>query len=97
MKTYHAPAEKSGREELLNQHFSLESISFLKELIDAIPYIVIVLNEHRQIIFSNESLLKQIELKDFREFLGKRPGEMLNCVNSTVMEGGCGTSERCRY
>jgi K+-sensing histidine kinase KdpD len=97
MKTYHAPPERSGNEELLNQRSSLESISFIKELIDALPYIALILNENRQIIFSNESLIKQIELKDFQEFLGKAPGEILNCVNAKNNEAGCGTSEKCRY
>lgn len=97
MKTYHAPSERSGKEELLNQRSSLESISFLKELIDALPYIALILNENRQIIFSNESMIKQIEVKDFQDFLGKTSGEILNCVNSKNNEAGCGTSEKCRY
>lgn len=97
MKTYHAPSKRSGKEVLLNQRFSLESITFLKELIDALPYIVLILNENRQILFSNEALIRQIKVKDFQEFLGKAPGEVLKCVNSKSNKAGCGTSERCRF
>ncbi len=97
MKTFHAPFEKSLGDELLSQRLSVESISFLKELIDTLPYVVIVLNEHRQIIFSNESFIRQIGAKDFREYFGKTTGEVLKCVNSDEMEAGCGTSEKCRY
>ena len=97
MKTYHAPPDRSGKEELLNQRSSLESIAFLTELINAFPYIVLILNENRQILHSNDSLIKQIEVKDFQEFLGKAPGEVLKCVNSKNNVAACGTSEKCRY
>ncbi len=97
MKTYHASAERSAPETVDKQFQTLVSNSYLSELINALPYVVTVLNANRQIVFSNEALLQTLKVSDFKEFLGKRPGEALNCVHSKTMESGCGTSENCQF
>jgi len=96
MKTFHASPERSSKQALENQHTSLGENSFLSELINALPYVVTILNSNREVVFSNQSLIDTLKVNDFREFLGKRPGEALNCIHSHDMEGGCGTSENCR-
>lgn len=96
MKTLHASPQRSGKEEIDRQFNSLNSIEYFSELINALPYIVTVLNENRQVVFSNNLLIETIKGHEFRELLGKRPGEALNCTHSTNMEAGCGTSESCR-
>jgi len=96
MKTLHASLERSSPEVIENQFLSLETHSYLSELINALPNIVTILNANRQIIFSNKVLLQTIKVQDFKDFLGKRPGEALNCIHSGTMEAGCGTSESCR-
>ena len=58
---------------------------------------VTILNSDRQIVFSNKALVDTLKISDLRELLGKRPGEALNCIHSKTMEGGCGTSETCRF
>jgi len=97
MKTFFAPPERSSPEVLENQFNSLVSNSYLAELINALPYIVTILNSDRQIIFSNQALVDALKINDFKEFLGKRTGEALHCVHSKTMEGGCGTSENCKF
>jgi len=97
MKSFHAPAERSPQAIVDKQFEDLVSNSYLAELINALPYVVTVLNANRQIVFSNEALLQTLKVSDFRDFLGKRPGEALNCVHSKTMESGCGTSENCQF
>ncbi len=54
-----------------------------------------VLNEHRQILAVNSSLLTMIGIEDARSILGLRPGEAVGCVHAHDMPGGCGTSQFC--
>ena len=51
-----------------------------------------ILDKNRQIVFSNDALLKKMNLR-IEDVIGKRPGEALNCVHSSNMQAGCGTSE----
>ena len=61
------------------------------------PEVVAILNDERQIIFANDELLKLLDVKDSKLLLGSRPGEVLKCINATLMDAGCGTCENCRY
>ncbi len=97
MKTLHASSERSSQDILENQFHSLIENSFFSDLLNALPYVVTILNSNRQIVFSNKVLLDSLKVNDFREFLGKRPGEALNCVHWKDNEGGWGTSESCKY
>jgi nitrogen-specific signal transduction histidine kinase len=64
-------------------------------MINALPYAVIILNDKRQVVYSNEGLLKLLDNKENINFIGQKPGEFLNCVN-TDCESGCGVSKFCR-
>jgi hypothetical protein len=96
MNTFHATPERSSPEVVQGQHLKLIRNDYFSELINALPYVVTVLNENRQIVFSNKVLTDSLKVSEFRELLGKRPGEALSCIHSKTMEGGCGTSESCR-
>jgi len=62
---------------------------------DAVPMGMTVINKHRQIVYCNTAF-RQLTLKQRREdVIGLRPGEALNCVNSNLVEAGCGCSEFC--
>ena len=93
MSKYSNP-ERSGREVLISRQLSLESISFLKELIDAMPFMVMVMNEQREIIISNQAMINKVGIDDFREFFGKKPGEALKCIHFS--QQGCGGSGECQ-
>ena len=96
MKTFHAPPERSEEKIIYRQHESLLQNEYLSELINALPYVVTILNSNRQIVFSNQNLISALKVKDFKDFLGKRVGEALNCIHSKTLEEGCGTSENCK-
>lgn len=96
MRTEYASAERKSRDEILKQSAKIESIEYLKNFINTLPYIVTVLNEQRQIIFSNDDFVHQLSEKDLGSILGKRTGEAISCIHATDCEGGCGTSQHCR-
>ena len=58
---------------------------------------IAILNKERQVVYANKAFTEMIGLKNFKESLGKRPGELFNCINAHIMTNGCGTAENCRY
>jgi len=96
LPTQYAPAERAATEDLHQQIQFFIKTPLLSELLNAVPIIVIILNEHRQIVFSNRALDKFTASSGENSSLGKRPGEALHCIHARESEGGCGTTEFCR-
>jgi signal transduction histidine kinase len=96
LTTEFAPPEKASIEEILADNRQFISISFLQEFANTIPDIYFILNEQRQVVFTNNALHSRLSINDIDQILGRRPGEILRCVHSTRNSGGCGTSEFCR-
>jgi signal transduction histidine kinase len=65
------------------------------EIIEAMPFCVVVLNEYRQIVYANKALQDFIKNNNVELPFGKRMGEVFNCKNAFLSPGGCGTSEFC--
>jgi signal transduction histidine kinase len=66
-----------------------------RELLDAMPNIVLVLNRKGRAVYVNTSALKLLGLKDECSLLGLCYGEVLGCVHAFEMRGGCGTTKFC--
>jgi K+-sensing histidine kinase KdpD len=96
MLTNFAPPERSVKDEIFRDHHDLRSVAYIEELISALPYIAVILNPNREIVFSNRSLLWLMGISNLEELLGLRPGEALQCIHSDTMDAGCGTSEHCQ-
>ena len=95
MDTQFAPSERSSIEIILNDYELFQDSVTQYEFIDNILVPTLILNEERQIIYTNKTLLAMLKVREVSEILGKRPGEVLGCVNSDIEEGGCGTSMAC--
>lgn len=93
--TRFAPAERSSGEDLQRQidYFSEENLT--RHLLDAVPSILLILNQQRQIVYVNHSLLDLLGAKEEEFVFGLRPGEVLRCVHAGREPGGCGTAEPC--
>ncbi len=65
-------------------------------ILDAFPEIVLVLDKNRQAVYAGKRLLDFLKA-DIKSVLGKRPGEIFNCVHAHEEAAGCGTSSACRY
>lgn len=94
LQTCFAPAERDSMDIILQQREALDR-SRTTRLVDAVPQIVMVLNQRRQMVYCNRALLQTLGLSSPEAILGKRPGEILNCIHAHETGGGCGTSEFC--
>jgi len=90
------PAERTSQEAVLNQSRYFMDVPLVFELLHAVPEIVLVLNQQRQIVFSNQALPRALGVTEKESFTGLRPGEALRCVHAFETSQGCGTTEFCR-
>ena len=91
-------SEERADEDILARDYQLfNSLKNIKEFLNALPYIVAILNPERQIIYSNKALMNTLNVNSIEELLGQRPGEAIGCIHSREEDGGCGTSESCRF
>lgn len=97
METKYASPERSSDQEILQSNMSFANTSYLNEVFCSLSYIFCILNENRQIVFTNDVLLNKIGVDKPTEILGMRFGEAINCLYASDEEAGCGTSEHCRY
>ena len=95
--TYFAPAERISGPELQAQIDYFVNNQVLVRLINYMPFWVLVLNQYRQAVFVNQTLLNVLGLADSKPIMGWRPGEIFRCEHSAEMPGGCGTSKFCQY
>jgi len=96
LPTRFAPAERADAEVVDRQAERLKDLRLLDQLGGAIPSVLMILNKHRQIVYANERLAEMLNMPNWEQVKGRRPGEVLGCVHSGESPGGCGTTEFCR-
>jgi len=94
-ETYFAPAERASHTELERDLRHISQNPVIDTVMHIVAGLVAVLNEHRQILTINDTLLNVLGVKDAGEVLGLRPGEALHCIHAHKQPGGCGTSPHC--
>lgn len=67
----------------------------LDGLLEAVHGLMAVLNENRQILALNDTMLHTLGVPSLSKVLGLRLGESLHCVHAMRAPGGCGTTEYC--
>ena len=95
LKTKFAAPERLVQDAVVKQHDEILKDKNLSLLYNFAPDLIVVLNEYRQIIFANKTLLDFLGDNDICKVLGQRPGEILNCNGVDEETGGCGTSMKC--
>jgi len=93
--TQFAPGARLTIQAVKEEHSEL-SKHLCSKYFDFFPLPLMVVNSHRQIVFSNQAFLKAFGVDNLDNFLAKRPGEAMGCIYSTTGENGCGTSAHCR-
>ncbi len=68
----------------------------LKDLIDSLSQMLLVINAERQIVYANKPYLDFCDIKDLNTVVGKRPGEVFDCKNASLTQLGCSTSDLCK-
>jgi diguanylate cyclase (GGDEF)-like protein len=94
-KTEFASAERLDREGLLQQyHLWAEQLPTLL-ISNSIPGLILILNEQRQIVYSNDQFTQLGNYTSFEDYLGLRPGELVKCGHAFENDLGCGTTRFC--
>lgn len=93
--THFAPAGRVDAAELQRQIEVVSNNPVIDGLMASVGGLLAVLNEQRQILAVNESLLRMFGIQDPDKSLGLRPGEFVSCVHAHDGADGCGTGEYC--
>ena len=95
LKTKFATPERLTQKAVLEQHDKILKEENLSLLYDFTTDLILLLNEYRQIIFANKTLLAFLGKDDMKNIIGQRPGEVFDCNGVDIETGGCGTSVKC--
>ena len=95
MDTHFAPVERADDSELRNSIELVCTDPVIDALLQAVSGLFAVLNEERQVLAVNDTLLNTLGIKDPAQIIGLRPGEVLNCVHACEYPSGCGTTKYC--
>lgn len=94
MQTRFAPPKRLPRADVEAVSLRLKH-EVLLPWFDAVPVNVLVVNQHRQIVYCNAAFRKLAHRRPGEDLVGLRPGEALGCIHSAVEEAGCGCSDFC--
>ncbi len=67
----------------------------LHPMLDAMLEMVLVLNDQRRVVYANRAFVDSIGADGKEELLGRRVGELLDCVHALESPEGCGGAEAC--
>ena len=90
-----APGARAAEAELEQSVRVVADSTVMVQVLGALGGIVFVLNQERQIVATNTALLSRLGIQSAAGILGLRPGEALQCRNSSDAPSGCGTSRAC--
>ncbi|SHK93937.1 Signal transduction histidine kinase [Desulforamulus aeronauticus DSM 10349] len=93
--SHYAPAARLPMNRVLEQYQAVSKIQEIHSVLDALPNVIMILNQQRQLVYCNQALFDLLNIDSPRLILGGRPGEILTCVHACENEAGCGTSEAC--
>lgn len=94
--TYFDNPVKASMTEIFEQQKQIRSQDVLSQIIDNLPFFVLILNKQRQIVEANSSALASFKGKNLHEILGLKIGEALGCIRKDEYPSGCGTTKFCR-
>jgi signal transduction histidine kinase len=94
LPTRFASTQRKSAEEVSRQSWQLAQVRHVHELLDCFPVPAMILNREQQIVAANQKLAGLVG-RPTKELLGLRLGEMLNCIHSGEVSGGCGRAIAC--
>jgi hypothetical protein len=86
-----------SKERIIKDYEILKQFQPMQQVLQALPYFALILNEYRQIIVSNQKFLKDYVKSQVKYLFGRRPGEIFQCEHVDREGAECGTSESCAY
>ena len=77
------PSSERGPQSQTSRQFTLLATTpAVAELLHAMPTMVLILNADWQIVFANAPLLEHFHLSALTSIIGRRPGELFNCIHA---------------
>ncbi|MBF0225753.1 MAG: HAMP domain-containing histidine kinase [Desulfobacterales bacterium] len=89
------PSEKASIEDLKRQSDYFLNFGEPFNLMDYMLEMVLVLNDKRQIVYSNQIMLDILGIENKNKLIGLRPGDALSCMHADKCLGGCGMTPFC--
>lgn len=89
------PLGRSTGAELDTEVTTVSKSAIVDGLLGAVQGLMAVLNENRQLLAINDSMLQTLGATSLKTILGLRLGEAVHCIHAQRAPGGCGTSEFC--
>lgn len=93
--TWFAPAERSSAEELQALVNFCKLDPAIQAILLSVDGYVLILNEQRQVVAANDTLLNELHAGSTDKLIGLRPGEVFGCIHTCDAPGGCGTGKSC--
>ena len=90
-----SPVVRDSEAELHRKIEIASNNPIINGILGTVQGLLAVLNENRQILAVNESLLTALGVGEGEQLLGLRPGEAVRCVHAHEEAEGCGTSKIC--
>jgi K+-sensing histidine kinase KdpD len=73
-----------------------ENLGYIQAFLDSNPHISALINQDKQVVLSNEHLIKLEGLGSLNNIIGQRPGTLLKCIN--IEQGGtCTSTDNCQF
>ena len=88
--------EHQSKAMLIKDYELVRSNTLAVSILNALPIATMLLDHERQLIFGNNALLNIMGTNDIKTLIGKRPGDLLGCLNRKTSSDGCGTSPSCK-
>lgn len=95
--TSFASAQRSSMEQIYKEFEFIDSQKFFSEIFSAMTGVGAIVDYNRQVVFANDEFLEKLGIDSIESILGKRPGEIVNCIHSDENPSGCGTTAACAY
>ena len=89
------PPGRSVGNELETEVKTVSKSAIIDGLLEAVHGLMAVLNENRQILAINDSMLQALGISSVGKILGLRLGEAVHCIHAEHAPGGCGTTAYC--
>lgn len=83
-------------QDLVKDYTVVSSLNHIQELLNSFPHLSAVLNQRRQIIYSNQHLIKLSGLQNLEQIISELPGNAIHCAN-TSENLHCGLSQGCKF
>ena len=83
-------------QDLVRDYKIISTLDHIQELLNSYPHISAVINQRRQIIYSNQHLVKLSGVQNLEQIISELPGDAIHCTN-TSENIHCGLSQGCKF